>query len=286
MKNITNRLLAMMLVGVILISNGYPVQAASSEEIELSVYGKSAIIMDMDTGEVLFSKKAKKKRENASTTKLLTAIVAVEKNKSLKKKMKISKQASNTPAVKIYMNRGDSYYFGDLLHALLISSANDSAVTIAERTSGSVDNFMAEVNKKAKELGCNNTHFANPNGLWTSRPHYTTAYDLALITKNAYANSTIRSIMAKKKYKFESLKGKKHVVKTTNMMLKKKKYYCLGKTGTGSVAKYCYAGVYTYAGRSYVIVTLGCKSDKQRWKDVKALVSACKQNTEIWLSEE
>lgn len=245
----------------------------------LSLTGKYAVIMDMDTEEILYRKNANKKCENASTTKLLTAITAVENNDSLEKKIKISANASNTMAVKIYMNRGDHYYLDDLLHAMLIRSANDCAVAIAEGTSGSVSRFMKVMNQKAKEMGCKNTHFGTPNGLYTTRTHHTTAKDLAKITKYAYNNDIIRRIMKNKKHSFKSVRGKRHSVETTNQLLKNKKYYCVGKTGNGSVAKYCYTGVYTYKGHSYVIVTLGNQAESGRWNDAKKMIRACKKYT-------
>ncbi len=262
--------------GILLIGN--TAQAKNPSKISLSLSGRYAVIMDMDTEKVLFRKNANTKCENASTTKLLSAIVAVEKNKSLDKKVKISSLASGTPAVKIYMNSGDSYYLRDLLHAMLIPSANDCAVAVAQTTSGSVSKFMKDINKKAKKIGCENTHFGTPSGLRSSNTHYTTAYDLALITKYAYNNDTIRKIIKKNRYSFESLRGKKHKVKSTNLLLKNKTYYCVGKTGSGWVAKYCFTGVYTYKGHSYVIVTLGSNAESGRWSDAKKMISACKKH--------
>jgi len=276
------RLKIFVLFFIVFTVTGQPVQAkTTASKIDVSITGKYGVIMDMETGKVLYKKNAKKKCENASTTKLMTAIVAVEKNQNLNKKIKISSNASNTMAVKIYMNRGDFYHLSDLMHAMLIRSANDCAVAIAEGTSGSMNRFMKQVNKKAKEIGCKKTHFGTPNGLHTSKPHYTTAYDLAFITEYAYNNETIRKILKKKKYSFKSVKGKKHSVENTNLMLKKKKFYCVGKTGNGSVAKYCFTGVYTYKGHSYVIVTLGNQAESGRWSDAKKMITECKKNAKL-----
>lgn len=271
------RLLSMLLICIITISTAAPAYAEAFSKKALSLSGKCAIIMDMDTGKILYRKNAKKKCHNASTTKLMTALVAVEKNKSLKKKMRVSYHASSTSPVKLGMKTGDSYYLRDLLHALLIRSANDTAVTIAERTSGSTKKFMKEVNKKVKKLGCKNTKFGTPNGLYTSKAHYTTAYDLALIMQTAYNNEILRGIMQKKKYSFKSIGGRRHLVESTNNLLKSKPYYCVGKTGTGKTARYCFTGVYTYKGHSYVIVTLGGRNDKSRWSDAKKMMAACKE---------
>ncbi len=277
------RLLAILLICIMSLSVFYPAQAKSStSKIKLSLTGKSAVIMDIDSGKLLYSKNANVKRHNASTTKLATAIVAVEQNKSLKKKIKISsnvgKIGSDADIVKLGMRTGDSYYLKDLLHAMLLKSANDTAVAIAEGTSGSEARFMKQVNKKMKKIGCRKTVFGTPSGLRSSKTHYTTAKDLALITRYAYQNDTIRSILKKKTYSFKSLGGRKHTVSSTNMLLKNKDYYCIGKTGNGDTAKYCYTGVYTYKGHSYVIVSLGNATDGGKWNDAKKMIEACKKH--------
>ena len=278
MKKIKHFLL-ILLTCIMIFSTSFPSCAkTSSSKISLSLSGKYAVIMDMDTGKVLYSKNAKTKCHNASTTKLMTAIVAVEKNKSLKKKIRISSNASSTIAVKLGMRTGDRYYLKDLLYAMLLPSSNDCAVAIAEGTSGSVNKFMKEVNKKAKKIGCKKTHFGTPNGLRSSNTHYTTAYDLALIMKYAYENTTIRKILQKKKYSFKSLSGRRHTVTTTNRLLSSKDYYCVGKTGNGWTAKYCFTGVYTYKGHSYVIVTLGSSQESGRFSDAKKMIAACKRH--------
>lgn len=270
-------LLAIILIGVMIIASSCPAYAKTSK-ISLSLSGKRAVIMDLDSGKVIYSKNAKTKCHNASTTKLMTAIVAVEKNKSLKKKIRISSNANSVTGVRLGMSTSDRYYLRDLLHAMLLPSANDCAIAVAEGTSGSVNKFMKEVNKKAKKIGCKNTHFGTPNGLRSSKKHYTTAYDLALIMRYAYNNDTIRKILSKKQYSFKSIGGRYHSVTSTNHLLNSKDYYCVGKTGSGWTAKYCFAGVYTYKGHSYVIVTLGSAGDGERFRDARKMISACKKN--------
>ncbi len=269
--------LTTILIATMLLVTSCPVYAKTSK-ISLSLSGKRAIIMDLDSGKVLYKKNANIKCHNASTTKLMTAIVAVEKNKSLKKKIRISSNANSVTGVRLGMSTGDSYYLWDLLHAMLLPSANDCAIAVAEGTSGSVDKFMKEVNKKAKKIGCKNTYFGTPNGLRSSKTHYTTAYDLALIMRYAYNNGTIRKILKKKSYSFKSIGGRYHSVTSTNHLLGSKDYYCIGKTGSGWTAKYCFAGVYTYKGHSYVIVTLGSSGDGERFHDARKMISACKKN--------
>lgn len=120
--------LTTILIAAMLITTSAPAYAKTSSKISLSLNGKRAIIMDMDTGEVLYSKNAKKRCHNASTTKLMTAIVAVEKNKSLNKKVTISGNAAGADGVSLSLVRGSRYRMKDLLHGMLIPSANDCAV--------------------------------------------------------------------------------------------------------------------------------------------------------------
>lgn len=270
------------IIGILSMIIVYPVYAKDNAFSNLSLTGQRAVVMDMDSGKILYKKNPNVRCHNASTTKLATAIVAVEQNKSLKKKIRISGNASgvgsSSDTVKLGMSTGDSYYLEDLLHGMLLKSANDTSVAIAEGTSGSETRFMKQVNKKMKKIGCKNTVFGSSNGLRSSNTHYTTAKDLALIMRYAYKNETIRGIMKKKSYSFKSVNGRSHTVSNTNALLSSKDYYCIGKTGNGWTAKYCYTGVYTYKGHSYVIVTLGNASDGGKWSDAKKMIAACKKD--------
>ena len=248
---------------------------------DLSLNGKYAVILDGETGEILYKKNEKTKCHNASTTKMMTAITAVEENTSLKKKVKISSHAASQDGVKLGMHAGEKYYMKDLISAMLILSACDCADAVAEGTSGSVNKFMKVMNKKVKRMGCKNTKFGTPSGLRSSNPHYTTAYDLALITKYAYDNDALRKILKKSTYSFKSVGGRKRSVKSSNYLLDSKKYYCVGKTGSGWTAHYCFTGVYTYKGHSYVITTLGSMSESGRWSDARKMMDACRKYEKI-----
>lgn len=249
---------------------------ASGKRISVSVKAKSAIIMDMETGEVLYGKKEKKERANASTTKLLTAIVAVEYG-DLNRWMKVSKKAASREPQKLYMKKGDRYRGRDLLYSMLMRSDNDCAVALAEGTAGSEKQFMELANQRAKEIGCENTHFETASGLDNGKEHYTTAYDLALITGYAYQKESISNILTTKKYKFRSKKGRKHTAYNLNTMLQSKKYYCPGKTGYTSKAGCCYTGVYTYENHSYVLVVLGEPSVAMRTRDIRRMIRGVKE---------
>ncbi len=193
-----------LLMLIIIFTQSFSVTAKNKRSIgNLSLDGKYAVILDGETGEVLYKKNAKTKCHNASTTKLMTAITAVEENANLKKKVKISGNAAGQDGVKLGMYAGEKYYMKDLISAMLILSACDCADAVAEGTSGSVNKFMKVMNKKVKKLGCKNTKFGTPSGLRSSNTHYTTAYDIALITKYAYENKTLRNIIASERQAVE-----------------------------------------------------------------------------------
>ena len=242
---------------------------------DLSLYGKGAVIMCVDTGEVLYEKSAKKKLYNASTTKIMSAIVAIER-KSMSSRVRISKKVTRTPYRELFMKRKDRFYLRDMLYAMLITSSNDASVAVAEKVGGSVKGFAKLMNKRAKSLGCVKTHFVNPHGLH-SQKHYSCAYDLALMTKQAIKYSTFLKAVAKKSYKFKNTKKtRKYTVRTGNSLLGKYQGVIGGKTGYTGPAGYCFVSIFKYQGKTYITVTLGSKTGSKRWTDTKRMLSYIK----------
>lgn len=143
----------------------------------------SAVLVDASTGQVLFAKNPHLRRPNASTTKIMTAILLIE-NCGMSQRIKASRNASQTPFTSIRLQPGETITAKDLLLAMMVRSANDAAVAAAEHVAGNVSKFARMMNAKAKEIGCRNTHFVTPNGL-PAKGHYSTAYDLCLITRYA-----------------------------------------------------------------------------------------------------
>lgn len=165
----------------------------------------------------------------------------------------------------------------NLFNSILVKSDNGSAVAIGESISGSTSKFAKKMNRRAKDLGCKNTHFVNPHGL-PNKKHYSTGYDLALMTKHALKEKYFREVIKKKSYSFKTLKKKSKVrIRTTNKLLGKVKGVRGGKTGTTRAAGYCYVGTYKYDGKTYITVVLGSKKDKYRWSDTKKLISYIKK---------
>lgn len=161
---------------------------------DLSITGEAAILIDAETGQILYEKNADMQLFPASTTKIITAILAIEYG-NLNDIVTIDEEVvKRTDGTHIALEVGEQMSLDDLLHALLIESANDAAVAIAIHISGSVEDFAELMNEKAKEIGATNTHFTNPNGL-PDENHLTTAHDLAMMAKYAMKNETFREIV-------------------------------------------------------------------------------------------
>lgn len=236
----------------------------------LSLSAKSAVVVNASTGRVLYSKSMNAKRAQASTTKLMTALLALE-NLELDSSVTISGRAAQTPYSHIPLVTGDRIAVRDLLYSALLPSSNGAAVALAEAEAGSVNAFVKQMNKRAAALGCDNTHFANPHGL-DADGHYSSAADLARIARQAYKSKAFRRIVKTKSYRFTTRRKKKSVsVTTTNRLLGNVTGVVGGKTGTTTRAGNCYVSFYQHHKQTYVTVVLGCPADSGRWSDSKTL---------------
>lgn len=233
-----------------------------------------ALLINADTGKVIYSKNADVPHANASTTKIMTCILALE-NCKLNEKVKFSPYAASIEASKLYANAGEVFYLRDLLYSLMLPSHNDTAVAIAEHVSGSADKFVKLMNKKAAEIGCTNTHFATPNGLDAEYNHYTTASDLAKIAQYALRNQTFRSLIRTGSYSFSSLNtGRRFYVSTTNALLGNVAGVQGMKTGFTRKAQYCFVGLSRSSkGHTYISVVLGGPTSAARWQDSRILLN-------------
>lgn len=237
----------------------------------LNLSAKSVILIDYDTGRVIYQKNANTKLANASTTKIMTAILALEHG-NMNDIVTFSSYAASQEAVKLYAYAGEQFRMKDLLHALLLPSYNDVAVAIAEHISGSRENFAARMNQKAKQLGCKKTNFVTVNGL-DEGGHGSTAADLAKITRYAMKNGTFRKIVKKKKYSFNSTSSsRKFTVYTTDELLGSMSGMLGVKTGYTNKAGYCFVGAVKQGEKTYISVVLGAPTSKARWSDTKKLL--------------
>ena len=238
-----------------------------------SMSARSACIYRIDEngkGTLIYTKKPNTIRAQASTTKLMTAILLIESG-LLDSTTKISSHAAATPWGSGRLAKGDIYNTRDLLFAMLLPSSNDAATAVAERVGGSESDFVMMMNDKAASMGLKNTHFRNPHGL-DADGHYTTATELAKLTAYAYTFPEIRQCWATKYKTICSVKKKrKWTLWSTNAIFSYVKNFLGGKTGTEDNAGCCFTGIYTYKGSTYVTVVLGSGYGFSRWSDTKKL---------------
>ena len=243
-----------------------PLQAAPAPQIS----AKAAILVDANTGKVLYSKNDEAKRPVASTQKLLTALIVAEAG-NLDKKVEIETTDTNCEPTKIYVKPGQSYTRLQLLNALLVKSGNDVARTLARDNAGSVSTFADKMTQRVRNLGGTSSNFENPNGL-PAQGQYSTARDMARVARMAYRNPTLREIMRTKNYNFRFNSGNVVPLRNTNRVLRTYSF-CNGmKTGYTDLAGHCLISSGSYNGRDVIAVVLG--STKARIADESAKLLA------------
>ena len=250
----------------------------AAEEPE-DLHALSAVLMDGDSGRVLYEKEGETPLANASTTKVLTCIVALE-NCPGDDYVQVSRNAESQPEVKLGIRTGEQYYLEDLLYSLMLKSHNDTAVAIAEHCGGSVEGFARMLNRKAKQIGCRDTYFITPNGLDAedeNGKHHTTAEDLALIMRYAIRNQTFLHIAQTRDHTFSEITGKRTFsVHNSNALLDMMEGVLAGKTGYTAQAGYCYVCAWEKDGKTFVVSLLGCgwpDHKNYKWSDTKKLLS-------------
>lgn len=259
-----------------------PAQAEENQGPE-TLYARSAVLMDADSGRILFEKNGEERLANASTTKILTCILALEKGEP-EETVTFSEEAVRQPEVHLGASKGEVFYLGDLLYSLMLESHNDTAVAVAEAVSGSTAAFAEEMNQKAKEIGCTETHFVSPNGLdWEDEagPHETTAGDLARLLRYCIHQSPKKEEFLKitrtGEKSFSNLSGTRTYSCTNhNAFLSMMEGALTGKTGFTGKAGYCYTGALSDGDRTFIIALLACgwpNNKTYKWSDARALFS-------------
>lgn len=241
------------------------------------LYSQAAILIDADSGDVLFSKNERVRMHPASTTKIMTLLLGIESGYPLDQQIAIPQAAANIAqdSTLVPVFPGETMTFGDLLVGFMLNSGNDGANAVAVIVAGSEENFVAKMNARAAEIGCTDTHFANAHG-YTDANHYTTAYDLALITKTAMENETFRSIVAMPRAQITvNERGTLNVGGKHLMMEEDSGFYYEGtigvKTGTTSAAGKCYVGAAERDGATLISVVMKGEADNHRWVDTSRL---------------
>lgn len=234
------------------------------------VSARHMCVIDSLTGRVLYEKNAYERHGMASTTKIMTAIIALEQGKP-DAIATVSQKASLTEGSSLYLKTGDTMTIKDLVYGLMLNSGNDAAVVLAEHVGGNTEAFAGMMTAKAKEIGAKNTNFVNPNGL-SDDNHYTTAYDLALITRYALKNPDFAEIVKTKSYKATVINDKRTIALNNHNRLLSQLNGCDGvKTGFTKATGRCLVSSVTRNGWQAICVTLDASSD---WADHTSVLNS------------
>lgn len=249
---------------------------------------KAAIAIDADTGTVLYAKNPHLKRPPASTAKLMTALLTLEIS-DRKKLVEVSTKASLASGSRLKLNRGDKVKTEELLYALLLKSANDAAIALAESIAGSESNFVRLMNKKAKKLGAKNTHFINASGL-PGKGQYTTVTDLTIIMREVLKEPFLAEVMKTRVAVIEIDNGERKVaLRNHNKLLWMYEGAEGGKTGYTVSARHCFVGEASRDSKRVIIAILG---SRKLWEDAAFLfdrgfrVLLKEENPKIYITKE
>ena len=276
------RIIAMILCACLLAASGFKVSGAEPPK-ETELYAKAAVLMDGASGRVLYEKNGYEAMANASTTKILTCILALE-NCEAESQANVSAYAASQPKVRLGIREGQTFYLKDMLYGLMLESFNDCAVVIAEHVAGDVVGFAELMNRKAEEIGCKDTHFVTPNGLDATDDggfHHTTAEDLAKIMRYCIKSSPkaaeFLEITRASSYSFTDVDGtSSYQCSNHNAFLQMMDGALSGKTGFTGTAGYCYVGALERDGRTYIVALLACgwpNNKTYKWSDTKKLMT-------------
>jgi len=253
------RLFSVVLAGLILWGI---LPAAGAEGAAPGVSAASAVLMDADSGRVLYEKDCRTRRPIASITKLMTALVALESGHSLDETVTVAREWTGAEGSSLYLRPGEKISLETLLYGLLLRSGNDAALAIAGHCGGTVENFVAQMNRKARQLGMEDTAFVNPNGL-SAEGHYSSAYDMALLARACLENETLAKIAATKSITLGTYTFTNH-----NKLLWRYEG-CIGlKTGYTELSGRTLVSAARREGTTLICVTLNAPSD---WADHTAL---------------
>jgi len=247
-----------------------PANVAAAEP---SVEALGAILMDYDTGRVLWEKDARKPLAMASTTKIMTCIVALE-NGDLSDMVTITNRAAAAPNVQMHLQAGEEISLQDLLYAMMLQSSNDAAIAVAEHIGGTVEDFCAMMTEKARLVGAEDTVFETPNGL-DGDNHHSTAYDLAMIARYALHNAQFRDIIAIPHHTAQSSRTTYAIINKNRLLTEFHGADGI-KTGFTGKAGHCFVGSAARDGLALISVVLGSgwgeHGKQQKWVDTKRLL--------------
>lgn len=280
----TRKILSLSLIFFWTLLSIAPPQAAYAA---IPITAPSFVLLDAHTHQILFAKTPHARRAPASTAKILTSIVAVSRM-GLDQVITIPPFVKSIEPSKAYLRPGEQYRVRDLIRATLISSANDAAEVLAVASAGSRSNFARHMNQKARTLGCRRSHFVNASGL-PARNQYSTAYDMALMMREAQRYPFLVETMKARALTIRSLGGRKITLKNHNKMLWRGHREVIGKTGYTIKARHCFVG-HIDGHKKVFVAMLG---SHRLWKDLKTLIDyqfgmslwRIRQNRKIWSRE-
>ena len=277
----------LMLVFVCSVCCVFSVIADDSQKVsqeELILNARAAVLMDGDSGRILYAKNGEDAYPMASTTKIMTLIVALE-NHAADQIVTASANAASVPKVRMGVQENEKYRMEDLYYAMMLESFNDAAVMIAEGTAGSVEKFADWMNEKAKSLGCQETYFITPNGLDAEdakETHHSTVADMALIMRYAIRNPDFLKITQTTDYTFTDCAGKRNfIVHNKNALLTMREGVLSGKTGYTADAGYCYVCAVKSGDRTFIVSLFGSgwpPHKRYKWADVQTLLDYGESN--------
>lgn len=271
-----------------------------AKPLKVEVSAASAILINADTGKVVFEKEARGKRSPASITKIATALYALEKSDvTMDEKIKVSFEAIrmvppgernrkiasipaywlSTDSTLMGLKKGELCIYRDLFYGLMLPSGNDAANVIAERVGGNISTFMDRLNSYLNEIGCKSTHFMNPHGMYHPE-HYTTAFDMANITRKAIRNPFFREIVSSQDYLVAptNLQAARHIRQFNSLVLKNSRFYypyAIGvKTGYLLNSKFNLVAAAKKNDRTLIAVLMGCEKSQDRFIDARHLFEA------------
>lgn len=269
--------LSSIILAIILIITPANLAFANNDNSNINISSKSAILMDVGSGQVLYEKNSHEKLPPASVTKVMTMLLICEALDSGKIKIddqvQVSEIASSMGGSQIFLEPGESQTVDTLLKGIAVASANDACVAMAEYIAGSIESFVDMMNAKAKELNMKDTHFANTNGLPVDN-HYTSAYDIATMSRELLKHDTISKYLTT--WMDSVVVGKKQTsigLANTNKLIKHFQGATGVKTGFTQQAKYCLSASAKRGDTHLVSATLGAETSPERFKDASSLLN-------------
>lgn len=259
------------------------ITASSNSEELPTINSRAYVVIDRKSNKIIVGKNENQKKKMASTTKIMTCLVVIE-NANLSDEVIVSKKAAGTGGSRLGLKTGDKITVHDLLYGLMLCSGNDAAVALAEHVSGSITSFSELMNKKANDLGLKNTHFVTPHGL-DKDDHYTTAYELAILSNYALENETFKKIVGTKQYTV-TINGYPKALLNTNELLGVLNGVYGIKTGFTNGANRCLVTGCKRGEMDLICVVLGADTKKMRTTDsIKLLEYAFNNYTYVNVAE-